>query len=83
MGDVRWYRRFSSVSDNIDRFGFTMCDATSDDIITEQKGVIRTNCLDWYESCALLLFPVAYETDILELASTARTLCRTFYRGLA
>ena len=43
-----WCRRLSSVSDNMDRFGFTMCDATSDDIITEQKGVFRTNCLDWY-----------------------------------
>jgi len=53
MSDVRWYRRLSGVSDNIDRFGFTMCDATSDDIITEQKGVFRTNCLDWYESGAL------------------------------
>ena len=43
------YRRLSSVSDNMDRFGFTMCDATSDEIITEQKGVFRTNCLDWYD----------------------------------
>lgn len=42
------YRRTTSVSDNMDRFGFTMCDATSDEIITLQKGVFRTNCLDWY-----------------------------------
>lgn len=47
--NVHWYRRLTSVSDNMDRFGFTMCDATSDEIITEQKGVFRTNCLDWYE----------------------------------
>ncbi|EGO27701.1 hypothetical protein SERLADRAFT_446933 [Serpula lacrymans var. lacrymans S7.9] len=33
--------------DNIsDRFGFTMCDSSSREIITEQKGVFRTNCLD-------------------------------------
>ncbi|KAH9987805.1 inositol polyphosphate phosphatase [Russula vinacea] len=43
---MRDLRRLSSVSDNMDRFGFTMCDATSDEIITEQKGVFRTNCLD-------------------------------------
>lgn len=27
-----------------------MCNAKSDEIITDQKGVFRTNCLDW---CAL------------------------------
>ncbi|KAI9462024.1 SacI homology domain-containing protein [Russula earlei] len=43
---MRDLTRLSSVADNMDRFGFTMCDATSDEIITEQKGVFRTNCLD-------------------------------------
>lgn len=43
---MRDLRRMSSVSDNMDRFGFTMCDAKSDEIITLQKGVFRTNCLD-------------------------------------
>ncbi|THH19911.1 hypothetical protein EW146_g1364 [Bondarzewia mesenterica] len=43
---VRDLRRLDSVSDNIDRFGFTMCDSATDEIITEQKGVFRTNCLD-------------------------------------
>jgi hypothetical protein len=43
----------SSVSDNMDRSGFTMCDAKSDEIITLQKGVFRTNCLDWYDSYSL------------------------------
>ena len=38
------------MADNIDRFGFTMCDVGTDEIITEQKGVFRTNCLDWYVS---------------------------------
>lgn len=41
------------MSHNIDRFGFTMCDASSEDMITDQKGIFRTNCLDWYEICAL------------------------------
>ncbi len=40
-------RRMESVRDHVDRFGFTMCDAASDEIITDQKGVFRTNCLDW------------------------------------
>lgn len=43
---LRDLRRLGSVADNIDRFGFTMCDAGTDEIITEQKGVFRTNCLD-------------------------------------
>ncbi len=42
------------MADNIDRFGFTMCDAGTDEIITEQKGVFRTNCLDWYVSPSTL-----------------------------
>ncbi len=40
-------RRLESVVDNIDRFGFAMADAGSGEIITEQKGIFRTNCLDW------------------------------------
>ncbi|TFK55545.1 DNase I-like protein [Heliocybe sulcata] len=43
---VRDLRRLESISDNMDRFGFTMCDSATDEIITEQKGVFRTNCLD-------------------------------------
>ncbi|KAI0034116.1 DNase I-like protein [Vararia minispora EC-137] len=39
-------RRIEGIVDNTDHFGFTMCDATSEEIITEQKGVFRTNCLD-------------------------------------
>ena len=35
------------ISENIDRFGFTMCDVSSDEIVIGQKGVFRTNCLDW------------------------------------
>lgn len=41
------YRRMESVNDHVDKFGFTMCDAESDEIVTDQKGVFRTNCLDW------------------------------------
>jgi hypothetical protein len=41
-------RRLENITDNVDRFGFTMSDANTDEIVTEQKGVFRTNCLDWY-----------------------------------
>jgi hypothetical protein len=40
-------RNIQSIRDNIDRFGFSMSEADTDDIITEQKGVFRVNCLDW------------------------------------
>ncbi|OJT12528.1 Inositol-1,4,5-trisphosphate 5-phosphatase 1 [Trametes pubescens] len=42
----REIRRLETVVDNLDRFGFAMADALTNDIITEQKGVFRTNCLD-------------------------------------
>jgi hypothetical protein len=40
-------RRMDIISENIDRFGFTMCDVSSNEIVIGQKGVFRTNCLDW------------------------------------
>ncbi|PPR04035.1 hypothetical protein CVT24_010610 [Panaeolus cyanescens] len=43
---IRDLRRIESITDNVDRFGFSMSDASTDDIVTEQKGVFRTNCLD-------------------------------------
>lgn len=57
-------RRLEAVVDNVDRFGFTMADANSNEIITEQKGVFRTNCLDWYMLCFLLVF-LSYELIVL------------------
>ncbi|KAG2154990.1 phosphoinositide polyphosphatase [Suillus bovinus] len=38
--------RLEGVDNNMERYGFTMCDASADSLITEQKGVFRTNCLD-------------------------------------
>lgn len=40
-------RRLETVVDYMDRYGFSLCNASTDEIITEQKGVFRTNCLDW------------------------------------
>lgn len=57
------YRRIESISDNIDRFGYSMCDASTDEIITEQKGVFRTNCLDWY--VGISIFAVAQPNYLL------------------
>jgi synaptojanin len=34
------------MSGNVDKFGFSLCDATTGEIITEQRGIFRTNCLD-------------------------------------
>ncbi|KAI9000860.1 DNase I-like protein [Trametes punicea] len=42
----REIRRLDSVIENLDKFGFVMADASTNEIITEQKGVFRTNCLD-------------------------------------
>ena len=49
-------RRLESVIDNVDRFGFAMADAGSSEIITEQKGIFRANCLDWYVLLRLYAF---------------------------
>ena len=35
------------ISENIERFGFTMCDVSLNEVVIGQKGVFRTNCLDW------------------------------------
>ena len=62
IGQVRWVlfatcilssrseviiSRQEGVVDNVDKFGFTMVDSATNDVITYQKGVFRTNCLDW------------------------------------
>ena len=41
------------ISENIDRFGFTMCDISLNEVVIGQKGVFRTNCLDWQVSSPL------------------------------
>ncbi|CAA7259620.1 unnamed protein product [Cyclocybe aegerita] len=43
---VRELKRMETIVDHVDKFGFTMCDATTDELVTDQKGVFRTNCLD-------------------------------------
>lgn len=41
-------RRLPGIRSSIDMFGFTTVDASGDESVTEQQGVFRTNCLDWY-----------------------------------
>ena len=41
-------RRLPGIRSSIDMFGFTTADASGDESVTEQQGVFRTNCLDWY-----------------------------------
>lgn len=45
-GVIQAIRRQRSIIDNIDKDGFTMADFSLNDVITTQKGVVRTNCLD-------------------------------------
>ncbi|KAL0573125.1 Inositol-1,4,5-trisphosphate 5-phosphatase 1 [Marasmius crinis-equi] len=42
----RELRRMEIITDQLDRFGFTTCDAKTDEIVTDQRGIFRTNCLD-------------------------------------
>ncbi|PCH41458.1 inositol polyphosphate phosphatase [Wolfiporia cocos MD-104 SS10] len=39
-------RRLEGVADNIEKFFFSMTNAPSDEIVLQQYGVFRTNCLD-------------------------------------
>lgn len=32
---------------NSDKFGYTLYDAALNEMVIEQSGVFRTNCLDW------------------------------------
>ncbi|KAF9780045.1 inositol polyphosphate phosphatase [Thelephora terrestris] len=43
---LRDLKRMDVISENIDRFGFTMCDISLNEVVIGQKGVFRTNCLD-------------------------------------
>lgn len=43
---IKDIRRLPTVSDNVDKFGFTLVDSSSDELVWDQKGVFRTNCLD-------------------------------------
>ncbi|KAI9574632.1 phosphatidylinositol phosphate phosphatase [Boletus coccyginus] len=43
---VRELGHLEDITDHMDRFGFTLTDASTDERITEQHGVFRTNCLD-------------------------------------
>ncbi|KAJ4465875.1 inositol polyphosphate phosphatase [Lentinula lateritia] len=43
---MRELRRMEAITDHVDSFGFTMCDTSSHDLITNQRGIFRTNCLD-------------------------------------
>uniref|UniRef100_A0A0W0EZ96 phosphoinositide 5-phosphatase n=1 Tax=Moniliophthora roreri TaxID=221103 RepID=A0A0W0EZ96_MONRR len=43
---VRELRRMESIADDMEKFGYTLCDSSSDEIVTEQRGIFRTNCLD-------------------------------------
>ncbi|KIY47483.1 DNase I-like protein [Fistulina hepatica ATCC 64428] len=43
---ARELRRCETLVNYVDKFGFTMCDASNDEVVTKQSGVFRTNCLD-------------------------------------
>jgi hypothetical protein len=53
-------RRLPGIRSSIDNFGFTAVGTSGDESVTEQQGVFRTNCLDWYgsvDSVSRLLTP--------------------------
>ena len=41
-------RRQEGIQHNADQFGYTLYDSKLQEIVVEQSGVFRTNCLDWY-----------------------------------
>ncbi|KAK0230560.1 inositol polyphosphate phosphatase [Armillaria fumosa] len=43
---IRELRRMEPITDHVDQYGFTMCDTNTDEVVTQQKGVFRSNCLD-------------------------------------
>lgn len=40
-------RRLAGVRDGIEDYGFCTVDSSLNEVVTKQKGVFRTNCLDW------------------------------------
>lgn len=39
--------RITEMVHSTERFGWTVVDATTGEVIEKQRGVFRTNCLDW------------------------------------
>lgn len=60
----RELRRLPGVRDGIEDFGFCTVDSSLNEVVTKQKGVFRTNCLDWYEAPRIMLFG-AYNNMII------------------
>lgn len=47
---ARELKRLPGVQNGIDDFGFCTVDVGANEVVTQQKGVFRTNCLDWLVS---------------------------------
>ena len=45
---VREIRRLPGVKNGIEDFGYTIVDQALNEAVLRQRGVFRTNCLDWY-----------------------------------
>ncbi|KAF8631620.1 hypothetical protein AX15_002362 [Amanita polypyramis BW_CC] len=43
---IRDLGRQEGISSHVDRFGFSLCDTSMNEMIAEQRGIFRTNCLD-------------------------------------
>jgi hypothetical protein len=67
------YRRQEAITEHMDRFGFTLADSSTAEAITEQRGVFRTNCLDWY--CGTTNLYCSFLT-VAGTAWTERTSCK-------
>lgn len=46
-------RRLEGVKANSDKFGYTLYDTSLQEVVFEQTGIFRTNCLDWYKECTI------------------------------
>ncbi|KAJ7639012.1 inositol polyphosphate phosphatase [Roridomyces roridus] len=43
---IRELKRLDAISRHVAQFGYTMCEVKTDEIVTQQSGIFRTNCLD-------------------------------------
>lgn len=63
--------RLGEVARSMERFAWTTVDTATGQIIEEQQGVFRVNCLDWYVP----------NTTVLTIAWTARITCKMSSRA--
>lgn len=77
LNEILPFSRREGIRTNIDNFGYTLYDPTLQEVVIEQSGVFRTNCLDW--SVPIFVAVRDRAPDVLRIVSIVQTLFKTSF----